>query len=154
MSVTIRSAGPADAGTIAALEDACFSDAAGEATLRSYLSSPACRYCLALNGSDPVGYCGVTAAADEAEILNIAVLPAYRRNGVARRMLVRMLAEACALGARTMYLEVRAGAAPVRALYDSLGFEETGTRKNYYVRPREDAILMKRPLTENDGTEL
>ena len=81
--------------------------------------------------------------ADEGEIITVAVSPACRRQGIARALMEHMLR--LAAGARaTVYLEVRASNTPARELYRTLGFTETGVRKNYYTSPREDAVLMMR----------
>lgn len=79
-------------------------------------------------------------APDEAEILNLAIEPRFRRRGFARRLLEYALLRQ----PLTLYLEVRASNAPARALYASLGFTEYGRRPAYYSHPAEDAILMRR----------
>jgi len=64
----------------------------------------------------------------------------------ARALMERMLADAADLGAAVMYLDVRESNEAARALYRVLGFEETGLRRNYYTKPRENAILMQKAL--------
>lgn len=78
-------------------------------------------------------------APGESEILNIAVDPAERRTGIARRLLTDALARAKG----TWFLEVRASNAAALRLYESAGFTRTGSRKNYYDEPAEDAIVMR-----------
>ena len=87
-------------------------------------------------------------AADEAEILTIAVLPAARRQGRATRLVRACLAEAAAAGAARIHLEVAGSNVAARALYLSAGFAETGRRPGYYRGPRgrEDAMLMSREI--------
>lgn len=75
-------------------------------------------------------------AADEAEILNLAVEPTFRRRGMARRMIA-------ALTVRTIFLEVRESNHTARALYGAAGFKEAGTRPSYYQNPPESAIVMR-----------
>lgn len=84
---------------------------------------------------------------DEAELLNIAVLPACRRHGGGRRLL-RACRDGLAGGTRCLHLEVRAGNAPAIALYLSEGFQRVGLRRSYYPAPggREDAVLMRLDL--------
>ncbi|MFZ5448900.1 MAG: ribosomal protein S18-alanine N-acetyltransferase [Thermodesulfobacteriota bacterium] len=79
---------------------------------------------------------------DEMHILNLAVHPAYRRQGIARRLLSEGLAQAQALGARIAWLEVRPSNAAARALYESFGFKEVGRRPQYYDDSQEDALLL------------
>ena len=83
-------------------------------------------------------------AADEAEILTIAVTPSVRRQGLARTMLRRAGQEARARGAVRVFLEVAADNAAARGLYWREGFREVGRRKAYYLRPdkRVDALVL------------
>ena len=78
-------------------------------------------------------------APGEREILNVAVEPAQRRRGLARRLLERELAGSSG----EWFLEVRASNVMARKLYESLGFHETGRRENYYHAPPEQAIVMR-----------
>lgn len=78
-------------------------------------------------------------AADELEILNVAVDPLFRRRGVARGLVGQLLANFRG----TVYLEVRQSNLAARKLYHSLGFEAIGVRKDYYQSPGESAIVMK-----------
>ncbi len=143
MTVHIVAAAENDSCVISALESACFSDSASEDMIRSYLASGNSAYFLAFTDAGvPVGYCGMMTAADEADILNVAVLPGYRRQGIARSLMNRMLDTARLKGVRTIYLEVRESGIPARELYRSLGFTVIGLRKLYYSNPCENAVLM------------
>ena len=75
----------------------------------------------------------------EREILNVAVDPAYRRRGVARRLIQEQLARCPG----THFLEVRESNAAARRLYESLGFEQVGERPAYYENPIETGIVMR-----------
>lgn len=79
-------------------------------------------------------------AAAEWEILNLAVDPALRRQGLAGRL----IEEFFRLADGDVYLEVRESNQAARALYARWGFFEEGLRRNYYNRPVEDAVVMKR----------
>jgi ribosomal-protein-alanine N-acetyltransferase len=88
-------------------------------------------------------------AADEAELLTIAVVPEYRRAGLGRTLLAAFEARAAAAGAATAYLEVAADNAAAIAMYAARGYGETGRRRGYYRHPdgrRTDAITMARGL--------
>lgn len=88
-------------------------------------------------------------AADEAELLTLAVAPSRWRRGIGRSLLAGFEAEAGALGARRAFLEVAVGNTPARALYRGAGYAETGTRRGYYRTSsgtREDAVLMAKDL--------
>jgi Fur family ferric uptake transcriptional regulator len=82
-------------------------------------------------------------AADEAEVLTLAVARERQRLGIGRRLAEKLCLIAGRRGARRLYLEVAEGNRAARALYASLGFEESGRRRGYYVHasaPPEDAI--------------
>ena len=83
-------------------------------------------------------------AADEGEILNLAVAPSGRRHGLGRALVRDILDALARRGVRHVYLEVRESNAPARALYGAHGFQEAGRRKQYYRRPVEDAIVLRR----------
>jgi len=83
-------------------------------------------------------------ATDEGEILNVAVAPAKRRSGLGRGLVAEIISVMAARGVRQVYLEVRESNAAARALYAAQGFREVGRRKQYYRRPVEDAIVLRR----------
>jgi ribosomal-protein-alanine acetyltransferase len=89
-----------------------------------------------------VGIIVTRIAADEAEILNLAVLSELRRRGVARGLLLTALAAARALKARRVFLEVRESNLGARAFYTRMGFIELGRRRAYYGEPAEDAVIL------------
>jgi len=94
-------------------------------------------------GERIVGYVVALDAADEGEILNLAVAPAMRRTGLGRALVHEILEVLSDRGVRQVYLEVRESNAPARALYAAHGFKEVGRRKQYYRRPVEDAIVLR-----------
>jgi ribosomal-protein-alanine N-acetyltransferase len=81
-------------------------------------------------------------AADEFEILNLAVGKACRRRGIATQLVRSALEHVRAAGARRTYLEVRASNAGGIAFYARMGFRECGRRPDYYRDPLEDAVLL------------
>jgi ribosomal-protein-alanine N-acetyltransferase len=93
----------------------------------------------------PPGFLLARVAADECEILTLAVLPETRRRGIAARLLERALCEARRQGATACFLEVAADNAPALALYRRAGFAECGRRKAYYGGTT-DALLMRLSL--------
>jgi [ribosomal protein S18]-alanine N-acetyltransferase len=82
------------------------------------------------------------AAADEFEILNLAVGNEFRRRGVGTKLVTAALEDAQFAGARQVFLEVRASNEGAIALYARLRFRVCGRRLNYYRGPTEDAVLM------------
>lgn len=90
-----------------------------------------------------VGFAGIMVIADEAELLNIAVNPNFRRQGIGKLLLERMLQEANKAGAFRLLLEVRESNLDARQLYYQHQFVEIGTRRGYYRDPVEDAVIME-----------
>ena len=88
-------------------------------------------------------------AADEAELLTVAVRPTERRRGAGRRLLTAVIDHVREAGARALFLEVGADNPPARALYEAMGFRAIGTRTAYYRRgdgPLVDALVMRLSL--------
>jgi ribosomal-protein-alanine N-acetyltransferase len=96
-----------------------------------------------------VGFLIGRIAADEFEILNMAVCRAHRRSGIGSKLLVFALEFSRSAGSARAYLEVRASNGPAISLYARHGFAECGRRTRYYREPDEDALLFSR---RTDGT--
>jgi ribosomal-protein-alanine N-acetyltransferase len=91
------------------------------------------------------GFILARVAADEAEILTLAVLPTSRRTGVASALLERAMHHAAALGAVAMLLEVAEPNVAGRGLYAKFGFIEVGRRRRYYA-DGADALVLRAEL--------
>ena len=89
-----------------------------------------------------VGFLIGRAAADEFEILNMAVSPGNRRQGIGSKLLECALEFSRIAGGARVYLDVRASNEPAIALYTRHGFTECGRRARYYRDPVEDAVLL------------
>ncbi|MBQ2119039.1 MAG: ribosomal protein S18-alanine N-acetyltransferase, partial [Clostridia bacterium] len=101
----------------------------------------------AICGERTVGLVSAVCAADECDITDVAVLPAYRRRGIAAALLRELFTRLRAGGTRHVYLEVRESNAPAIALYRSFAFSPCGRRKRYYTAPEEDAVVMRLDLS-------
>ena len=134
----------AHVAAVAALERVCFSDPWSEQSVRSELTNPLSLWLTALDGDTVAGYVGSQTVLDEADIMNVAVAPEYRRRGIARQLLDRLRDLLAAQGVRSLTLEVRASNEPAIALYESLGYVQVGRRPNYYFKPREDALILRK----------
>lgn len=144
--MTVRPVTLEDIPAVAELERRLFSPPYSPAALARELNIPDAVFYVAEAEGLILGYVLLRCLGDEAELHRIAVSPAHRRRGVAARLLEEGL-EACRKrGARTVWLEVRAGNAPARALYRRFGFAEAYVRKNYYTDPQEDAAVMSLTL--------
>lgn len=143
-AVSLRVARIDDVGALAAIERDAFSDPWPESAFREFLDKPHVRMTVAVDEQDhAVGYCVMLIMADEAEIANIAVSGARRREGIAARLLDDAIAAARAAHVAAMYLEVRTSNVPAKSLYMSRNFRLMGRRKAYYQHPTEDALVLR-----------
>ena len=129
---------------VAALEKICFSDPWSENSVASELNSPLSLWLVALDGATVAGYVGSQSVLDGADIMNIAVHPDWRRQGIAKSLIGALIAELKKRGSHALLLEVRASNDPAIALYGKLGFRQVGRRKNYYRNPKEDALILRK----------
>ena len=129
---------------VAQLEKLCFSDPWSEKSIASELSCRLSLWLVALEGDKVVGYVGSQTVIDETDMMNIAVHPDYRRRGIAHSLIECLILELKNRGSSSLTLEVRASNAPAVTLYEKLGFEQIGLRKNYYRNPKEDALILRK----------
>ena len=125
------------------------SDGPSYGFLLGLLDQPHCRAWCLVKDNQPVAGIWYQCVAERAEMIDLRVLASERRQGLGRQLLWASLTALGDVGA--VDLEVRSSNVAARALYESLGFSETGSRSNYYntLDGREDAILMT--LTLNQG---
>lgn len=97
---------------------------------------------VARQGDVLVGYIGIKAVLDEADITNVAVHPDWRRKGIGKELLDILLEKAKEQGVRQIFLEVRISNTAARTLYQNAGFQIIDKRKDYYEKPKEDAYIM------------
>ena len=142
----IRPARSADAHRLVPVERRCFSDPWSEEAFEELIRSPFGRALVAERPDGIEGYLVARAVAGEGEILNLAVVPEARGQGLGGRLLAAALALLAEAGAREVFLEVRAGNAPAQALYHRRGFRAIGRRARYYRNPVEDAIVLRLAL--------
>jgi len=95
-------------------------------------------------GRRVVGFCSFWRVLDELHVNNLAVLPEYRRQGVASALLARVLEAGASMGSRRATLEVRHSNDAARRLYGGFGFVVAGIRRAYYTNPIEDALVLCR----------
>ena len=141
---SFRMATPADATLLAGIHAEAFETAWTAEALAAMLAMPGALCFLAIEGAEPAGFLLARSAADETEIVTLAVRPVFRRRGVARALLGALVS---ALQApRRVFLEVAAGNAAALALYRAAGFAEAGMRRGYYARANaapEDALILQ-----------
>lgn len=89
-----------------------------------------------------LGYCGLLMVLDEGDVTNVAVCRERQREGIGNFLVSSLLRLAGDQGVSVIHLEVRSGNATAIRLYERLGFQRDGIRRNYYSDPEEDAVLM------------
>ena len=129
---------------IAQLEKICFSDPWSEKSVASELDNKLAFWLVAAEGDTVAGYIGSQTVIDETDMMNVAVHPDFRRQGIAEELVNTLVDNLKKMGSRCLTLEVRASNGPAIALYEKLGFAEIGRRKNYYRNPREDALILRK----------
>lgn len=138
---------------IAALEQLCFSDPWSENSVRSELSNPLSLWLVAKEDGRVIGYVGSQSVLPEADVMNLAVAPDCRKKGIGRALMTALIAQLRSRGVTALFLEVRVGNLPAQSLYQSLGFVEVGRRPKYYVNPIEDALILRKELTDADTVD-
>jgi ribosomal-protein-alanine acetyltransferase len=145
----VRAFRPSDASTISEiLRD---SSEAAQWPPESYASlakSPGALVLVCEANAQVIGFVAARQAADEAEILNIAVRHDFRRRGVASALLLGALETFRRSAIAGVFLDLRESNLPARTLYERYGFVLSGRRKSYYANPTEDALCMFRKFTD------
>ena len=144
----IRKWDPCDLPEIIKIEEASFPIPLSERQLKRETENENAVYLVADDGDSLLGYGGFWRVLDEAQVMNIAVLPKERGRGIGTRIVEAMILEAKALGLTFMSLEVRASNRAAIRLYEKFGFAAVGERKNYYRDNGETAVLMEKELGE------
>jgi ribosomal-protein-alanine N-acetyltransferase len=149
MSMELRRWTQKDLPKLALLERACFTDPWTTEMLKGEFSREYAFGIVAEAGGEVLGYtCGL-ALFDDAELMRIAVLPDYRGQGIGKALLDALFKTALSLGAKRVFLEVRASNEVALGLYRSRGFEKTRLRKRYYASG-EDGLEMKKELISEE----
>lgn len=144
-SPIIRPATEADLNLIMAIEHVCFpSDAWTEQSMRDELLASHTSYLVAVSDGLIVGYGGLSKipSSEQSDIQTIALSPAARGQGWGRKLLNQLLVEARRLGAKQVFLEVRADNSVAQKLYESVGFAVIDRRRGYYQPEGVDALVM------------
>jgi ribosomal-protein-alanine N-acetyltransferase len=136
---------PEDVAEVAALEAQIFSMPWTSQGFLDVLRLPDSLYLTVRLAGRLIGYCGLLQSFDEADITNVAVTEQARGQGVGREMLLELMRLGKERGISRYTLEVRAGNVAAIHLYQKLGFESAGIRKNFYEKPTEDAVIMWTP---------
>lgn len=148
--IQIRPMAEADIGAVEAIA-ATSPEAAQWETVayRTMLTDPSKGQLLVAEQEGTVaGFVCIRVVGEEAEVLNLAVLPAARCQGVGAQLLHAGLERASESGAHRVFLEVRDSNAAALRLYERFGFRRVGSRPGYYQNPPADAVMLARPLRQ------
>ena len=134
----------AHVSSVAELEKVCFSAPWSENSVASELNNPLALWLVAVENDRLAGYIGSQSVEGEADVMNVAVHPDFRRRGIAEELCRQLVSVLNERDVHSLTLEVRASNAPAIALYEKLGFTLVGRRPNYYRHPKEDAHIMRK----------
>ena len=129
---------------IAELEKLCFSDPWSEKSIAYELNNPLALWLVAEVDGRVAGYIGSQTVPPESDMMNVAVHPDFRRQGIAEALVSALWEQLHQAGNSSLTLEVRASNASAIALYQKLGFVQIGCRPNYYRNPKEDALILRK----------
>ena len=130
---------------VADLEKICFGSAAwSEKSVASELTNPLALWLVAVEDDQVAGYVGSQTVCDETDMMNVAVHPEFRRQGIGEKLVEQLVAQLKGISSHALMLEVRASNAPAIGLYEKMGFQQVGLRKNYYRDPKEDALILRK----------
>lgn len=140
----IRKMTPNHVVQVAQLEQLCFSAPWSENAIAKELANPLSCWFVAVDDDIICGYVGSQAVLGEADMMNIAVSPDFRRQGIARKLVERLILALKDAGNYQLTLEVRSSNIPAISLYESMGFVQVGRRPRYYTKPIEDALILRK----------
>ena len=129
---------------IAEIEKICFSDPWSINSIASELENPLSLWLVALDDECVVGYVGSQTVLGGADMMNLAVLPEYRKQSIGETPVRTLVERLRAKGAISLSLEVRQSNQPAICLYEKLGFTQVGVRPNYYRNPKENALILRK----------
>ena len=131
-----------DLDRVSALEASVFFFFFSREGFAASLSGPDGMFLIVEEEETVIGYCGMIVSVEEGEITNVAVDPAARRKGAGDMLIREAIRRAQAKGIGRIVLEVRVSNHAAIHLYEKNGFVTVGTRKGFYEKPREDALVM------------
>lgn len=136
----------ADLDVILDIERASFHNPTTRDWYESELERPDVCFLYVIRTGDgrAAGFCAFWRVVDQIHINNLAIHPDYRRRGLGKVLLARVLEDAAAMGAPHATLEVRRSNQAARQLYLEAGFTIAGVRTSYYTNPIEDALILSR----------
>jgi len=131
---------------IAEIEKLCFSDPWSINSISTELDNRLSLWYVAMDGDTLAGYVGSQTVLGSADMMNLAVHPDYRRQGIGMGLICALVDGLVQKGANCLLLEVRESNQPAIDLYEKMGFYKVGRRPGYYRNPKEAACIMRKEL--------
>lgn len=129
---------------VAKLEQLCFTAPWSENSIASEIDNPLSLWIVAMDGEHLVGYVGSQSVMGEADMMNLAVCPEYRRKGIGKKLVEELIIALKEKEVSCLLLEVRSENSAAIELYSKLGFIQVGRRPNYYTKPKDDALILRK----------
>lgn len=126
------------------IENICFANPWSKTDLERQLNLDTSHFAVATLDGNVVGYMGLQIFCGEGYVTNVAVLPNFRRMGIAKKLIEHQMQNEMSF----ITLEVRESNLPAIKLYESCDFENVGIRPKFYTNPTENAIIMTKYFTE------
>ena len=132
---------------IAEIEKLCFSDPWSVNSITAELNNPLSLWVVAMDADKLVGYVGSQSVLGWSDMMNLAVLPNYRRQGIGEALVAELISKLQQRENTCLTLEVRVSNLAAITLYEKMGFVQVGRRPNYYHNPKEDALILRKEWT-------
>ena len=145
----IRRLAREDIPSVAEIERLCFDEPWSERSLELLLDEKNAGFVALIDGT-VAAYGGIITVLDEGQITNIATHPDYRRLGLARQIMNAIDTFSAERNLVLLSLEVREQNFAARSLYSSCGWHEVGIRKNFYSKPRDNAVIMTKEFLKGN----
>lgn len=142
IKLVIRDMTESDLSEVYEIEQKTFTDPWSKEDFQDSMKEENNKYLIAEVDGKIAGYSGYWGIAGEGYIYNVAVKQEYRRQRIGLFMLRYLIEQAKARGITSLTLEVRKSNEAAIRLYERLGFESAGVRKDFYTKPKEDAVIM------------
>ena len=144
--ITVRDLEDEDIEQLLVIENEAFSLPWSRDSFKEAIADKNARYIVVLDDDILCGYLGMWYGGDESEITNVAIGSEHRGKGYSHHLLTEAEKIAREEGITKLFLEVRESNTVAKSLYKGHGFTEIGIRKNFYVKPCEDGIVLKKNI--------
>lgn len=135
---------PEHTAQVAELEKICFNDPWSLRSVTSELENPLSLWLVCEEDGKVLGYVGSQTVLGETDMMNVAVDPESRRQGIGEKLILALVQNLKDQGSHCLSLEVRASNSPAVRMYEKLEFAQVGRRPNYYRNPKEDALILRK----------